>query len=122
MKKKYDKRVFHHFKFYNTQELEEYLNDMAQKGYYLLEMNQYQMFFKKDTPLRLNHAIACAQNQQEKYQYKQYCESVGWTLLYGTDKFHVYVTAEVELAFVESDQTQFEAIQRVRTNVMRYAI
>lgn len=117
-KRDYDKRVLHDFKKYNTEEIEEYLNKMAEKGYFLLEINQHQMFFNKEEPRKLRHSVVYIRDNEERNWYKEYSNKVWWKVVYETDKFQICTTEDTEKPFVESDESKFEMLQKIRNKRM----
>ncbi len=121
-KRDYDKRVLHDLKPYNTEELEEYLNMMAEKGYFLLEIKEYQMFFKKEEPRKLRHSVNYIFDYEERYWYTDYSKTVGWHSVCATDKIQIHATEDVEIPFVESDESKFEMIQKVRNKRILFDI
>jgi hypothetical protein len=120
MKKDYDKRIFHNFKTYNTDEVEEYLNQMAEKGYYLLEMTEYQMFFKKDKSRKVRYSIVFVPNNEDQKSYRDYCTKAGWIFVYSKNNMQIYMTEDNELACIDSDETKFEVLKKIRNKILMF--
>lgn len=122
MKKDYDKRVFHNFRPFNTDEIEEYLNSMAEKGFFLLEITKYQMFFKQDTPRNVRYTLENLPNEESWTVYRNYVKTLGWDFVCTFKKFQVFSTEDETIPINDTDKTKFEVVVKERNKDMIYTI
>lgn len=94
MMRDYDKRIFHSYKIYNTDEIEDYLSNMASQGDYLIEMNEYQMFFTKGLSQQVQYSIVLVDNQYQRWEIQKKREQEGWRLVCEGANFQVYITTK----------------------------
>lgn len=120
-KKGYDKRVIHIVRPYDTKAFEEYLNTMAQKGYLLLEVNEYQLFFKKEEKKGIRYSIGFLTDKDEERQYQEYCKSVGWEFACATEYLQIFHTTDPSIPAIETeDQIKFDVLSKFRKKRLIY--
>ncbi|GEM_PF-5225501 len=122
MKKDYDKRVFHFFSIYHTDEIEAYLTKMAGNGYFLLEMNDHQMFFQKVKECKVRYRVILGVNRFQKWEEQKYREQLGWSFVCEGQNYQIYKTEDMQLEEMDSDSYRYHQVKSLRNKALSYHI
>lgn len=114
MKKDYDKRVFHFFSIYHTDEVEAYLTKMAGNGYLLLEMNDHQMFFQKVKKCKVRYQVILGVNRFQKWEEQKHREQLGWFFVCEGRNYQIYMTKDMQLEEMDSDRYRYHQVKTLR--------
>lgn len=118
MKKDFDKRVFHFFSIYHTDEIEVYLTKMANKGYLLLEMNDNQMFFQKSKECNVRYRVILGVNQFQKWEEQKYREKLGWNFVCEGQSYQIYMTEDLQLEEMDLDSYRYHQVKSLRDKAL----
>lgn len=118
MKRDFDKRVFHFFNIYHTDEIEAYLTKMANKGYRLLEMNDHQMFFKKNKECNVRYRVVLGVNQFQKWEEQKYREKLGWYFVCEGQNYQIYMTEDLQLEEMDLDSYRYHQVKSLRDKAL----
>lgn len=114
MKKDYDKRVFHFFSIYHTDEVEAYLTKMAGNGYLLLEMNDHQIFFQKVKECKVRYQVILGVNRFQKWEEQKHREQLGWFFVCEGRNYQIYMTKDMQLEEMDSDRYRYHQVKTLR--------
>lgn len=120
MKKDYEKRVIHNFNIYNTDEIEAYLENMATKGYYLLEMNEHQMFFQKGESSHVRYTVMIEENKAKQWEIQKVMEQAGYQYICSVRHFLIFVTKKLNVTVPFDDFYRYESVRALKEKVVFY--
>ncbi|HEX3037920.1 MAG TPA: DUF2812 domain-containing protein [Oscillospiraceae bacterium] len=109
------KTTIHKFSLYKYTEcdaLEEYLEEMALKGWILRDINTY-LTFEKAEPQKLIYSVEVFEKasifdtrvEDKSKEYIDYCQEAGWQFVCSVGKFHVFVSTSDNCVPIETDET-----------------
>ncbi|KAB1434477.1 DUF2812 domain-containing protein [Candidatus Galacturonibacter soehngenii] len=118
MKRDFDKRVFHFFNVYHTDEIEAYLTKMANKGYQLLETNNHQMFFKKCKECNVRYRVILGVNHFQRWEEQKYREQLGWNFVCEGQNYQIYMTEDLQLEEMDLDSYRYHQVKSLRDKAL----
>lgn len=111
--KNQDTLKIRHAIYYDNLETEKkYLEEMAQKGWMIKELNGIQHVFEKTAPVKLTFAVELF-SEGSVYdthpagngaEYIDFCEKAGWHFICSNGKIHLFYSEKEELPPIETDQ------------------
>lgn len=116
--KTYDKRVFHFFNIYHTDEIEAYLTKMANNGYLLLEMNDNQMFFQKRIECKVRYRVILGVNRFQKWEEQKHREQLGWNFVCEGQNYQIYMTEDMQLEEMDSYSYRYHQVKNLRNKAL----
>lgn len=109
------KWVIFDFLPYEYKSLEEYLENMASKGWLLQYMKGYILKFRKAKPKKVKYAVDImdsisfldGKNSEKALEYREYCKEAGWNFVCESDKIQIYSSEEnVERIEIHTDERE----------------
>jgi len=87
---------------YECAAVEEYLEQMAEKGWLLKSINGPLFRFKRISPQKIKYSVDVLskvsifdhKDTEEALEYREYCQSAGWTYVCQTGKIQIFYTGE----------------------------
>jgi len=102
-------RKFFVFKYTECDALKEYLEEMAQKGWLLKDINTY-LTFEKAEPQKLIYSVEVFEKasifdtrvEEKAKEYIDYCHEAGWQFVCSVGKTHVFVATDENAIPIET--------------------
>lgn len=104
-------RKFFRFELYQTSIVEQYLSDMASKGYFLEKISGCIFTFTIDKPAKVNYCVDIFpkasffdyEPSNKTKEYIEYCERVGWKYICFSGKLLVFCSKELDTLPIHTD-------------------
>lgn len=105
-------KMRHAIHYDNLEAEKKYLEEMAQKGWMLRELNGIQHVFEKTAPVKLTFAVELFSEGSiydthpvgNSAEYIDFCEKAGWHFICSNGKIHIFYSEKEELPPIETDQ------------------
>ena len=114
------KTTYFMYQPYECTAVEEYLEDMAEKGWLLEKISGYLFTFKKIEPKKLKYSVDAfskisvldVDDSDVAMDYRQYCIAAGWKYICQVGKIQVFYTDDVEniVPIQTDDEEKFTSI------------
>ena len=97
---------------YDLKAIEEYLEEMAAKGFWFVKQKGLFYYFRKDVPRKVHFAVDVfdkasmfdSRPEAKTEEYIDYCEECGWKFLYSNGKIQFFYTEETNPVPIQTDQ------------------
>ncbi len=119
--KKYIKKI-HNVSWNSLSEVKKWLEEMALKGYKLVEVKGGNTFlFEKNTPGKIHYAVEVLPKgsifdthpSQKSEEYIDFCENVGWNFVDCTGNIYFFSTEEDDVVAIETDEKlKFQTVKK----------
>jgi hypothetical protein len=128
-------KKFFLFQYTECDALEEYLEEMALKGWILSNVSKSLCYFtfQKAEPQKLIYSVQVfdkasifdTQLTRESMEYIDYCQEAGWQFICNKDKIHIFVTADENAVPIETDEAlKYQTIKKsmLKQNVFNWFV
>lgn len=108
--KKYIKKLFG-FSSYDLKAIEQYLEEMAAKGFMFVKQGSIFFYFEKCEPKQLKFCVDVfdkasvydTRPEAETQEYIEYCKASGWQYLFTSGKLQYFYTEDKEATPIQTD-------------------
>lgn len=129
MRFKNTKYVIYNFLSYEYRHIEDYLEEMALKGWILSDIKGYFLKFKRSEPRSLKYSVDifdsislfAGKDNERALEYREYCKKAGWDFVCEREKIQIYFS-EGSKEKVEIHTDEFEKFNIIMKASLKHVL